>query len=151
MGILGRLDPVGPRARVRIVVSMLSLELAATVARVVLGAVLTWAGFLKLRDPRGWLRQAADMGVGRPLAMVVPWVEVVTGVSVAVGLLMPWSAAAAGVLLLAFTVVIGLRIADGSRPPCACFGARSQRPLGSLDVLRNVALLGLVVIAARVG
>ena len=96
--------------------------------------MLVWAGFLKLRDPRGWLRQAADMGVGRTLSTVVPWVEIVVGASLAAGLLMPWPAVAAGVLLVAFTVVIALRIADGSRPPVRCFGARSQRPLGAIDL-----------------
>ena len=38
----------------------------------------------------------------------------------------------------AYTVVIVRRIRDGSRPPCACFGSRSKRPLGAYHVVRNL-------------
>ena len=88
------------------------------------------------------------MGVGRPIALVVPWVEIVIGALLVAQLFEPWPAVAAIALLVAFTVVIGLRLLDGSRPPCACFGSRSQRPLGAYHVLRNVGLLALAVIAA---
>lgn len=127
---------------------MLSFELAADAARVIVGGLFVLAAFTKLRDGFGWIRQASDMGVGHRLATIVPWVEVLVGSALAIGLFLPWTALAAGVLLVAFTAIIALRIADGSRPPCACFGARSQRPLGARDVVRNVALLALVVVAA---
>ena len=55
---------------------------------------------------------------------------------------LPWSAVAAVALLVAFTVVVVRRLLDGSRPPCACFGSRSNRPLSGRDVVRNVVLLG---------
>lgn len=127
---------------------MPTLETIATIARFSVGIVLVSAGLLKLADPRGWLRQAADMGVRRALAATVPWVEIVVGGALLSGRLRIWSAVAAAVLLLAFTALIVLRIADGSRPPCACFGSRSQRRLGVRDVLRNLALLGLAVVVA---
>jgi hypothetical protein len=87
------------------------------------------------------------MGVHRSLAIVVPYVEVVIGVLLATQLVRPWPAVMASGLLIAFTVLIVLRLRDGSRPPCACFGARSKRPLSSRHVLRNLGLLTLSLTA----
>ena len=88
------------------------------------------------------------MGIPGPVARVVPFIEVVVGTALAVQLAEPWPAVAAIVLLLAFTTVIVVRLLDGSRPPCACFGSRSTRPLGAYHVVRNVALLALAITAA---
>ena len=40
-----------------------------------------------------------------------------------------------------------VRMRDTERPPCACFGATKQRPIGSRDIVRNVSLLVLVMVA----
>jgi hypothetical protein len=117
------------------------------IANVVLGALFLWAGIAKLLDGPVWTRQAADMGVPRPIAMPVPYVEVVVGVLLVSQLFSPWPAIVAGLMLLAFTAVIVQRLRDGSRPPCACFGSRSKRPLGAVHVLRNLGVLAVAVIA----
>ena len=107
-------------------------------AGVAIGLVFVVSGVLKLVAGPGWTKQAADMGVPRPVAVGVPYVEIVVGVLVATQLFTPWPAVVAVVLLCAFTVVILLRILDHSRPPCGCFGTRSQRPLGAYHVVRNL-------------
>jgi uncharacterized membrane protein YphA (DoxX/SURF4 family) len=124
------------------------VDVLGTVAAVAVGVAFAAAGVFKLADGPAWPRQAADMGVGRPVALVVPWVEIVIGALLAAQLFEPWPAVAAIALLVAFTVVIVLRLLDGSRPPCACFSSRSKRPLGAYHVLRNVGLLALAVVAA---
>ena len=124
------------------------MEVVGTVASVVVGVAFVAAGVFKLIDGPAWPKQAADMGVVRPVAVVVPWVEIVIGVTLAAQLLEPWPALAAIVLLIGFTVVIVRRLLDGSRPPCACFGSRSTRPLGAYHVVRNAGLLVLSMVAA---
>jgi uncharacterized membrane protein YphA (DoxX/SURF4 family) len=124
------------------------VETVGTIAAVVVGVAFIAAGVFKLADGPAWPRQAADMGVGRSIALVVPWVEIVVGAILAAQLFEPWPAVAAIVLLVAFTVVIVLRLLDGSRPPCSCFGSRSKRPLGAYHVLRNLCLLALATVAA---
>ena len=123
------------------------MDTVGLVAGILLGLVLIAAGVLKLIEGPAWLKQAADMDVSRPLAMIVPYVEIVLGVLVAVQLFAPWPAVAALLLLVTFTVVIVRRILDGSRPPCACFGSRSKRPLGAYHVIRNLVFLALAVVA----
>lgn len=125
----------------------MSVSVAATVAAVVVGVTFVAAGVLKLADGPAWTRQAADLGVRRPVAVAVPWVEVVVGATLVAQVARPWPALAAVAMLVAFTVVVVRRILDGSRPPCACFGSRSSRPLGPRQVVRNVGLLALAVVA----
>jgi len=124
------------------------VEVVGTIASVVVGVAFVAAGVFKLIDGPAWPKQAADMGVVGPVAVVVPWVEIMIGVTLAAQLLEPWPALAAIVLLIGFTVVIVRRLLDGSRPPCACFGSRSTRPLGAYHVARNGGLLVLAMVAA---
>ena len=119
-----------------------------TIAAAVLGAAFVAAGVFKLVDGPAWPKQAADMGVVRPVAVVVPWVEIVIGVALAAQFFEPWAALAAIVFLIGATGVIVRRLLDGSRPPCACFGSRSTRPLGAYHVARNGGLLVLATAAA---
>lgn len=126
---------------------MVTLDVIGRLAAIGLGLMFVVSGVYKLADGPGWPRQAADMGVSRPLALVVPWYEIVLGAVLISRLLSPWAEIAAGLTLVVFTVVIVQRLVDGSRPPCACFGSRSDRPLGRRQVARNLGLLVVAVIA----
>ena len=119
----------------------------AVVAGVLVGAVLVIAGAAKLASRGRWPAQAAAMGTPRAIAIAVPWVEIVLGALVAVGVAMPWTGLAALVLLAAFTGLILVRLDDPVRPPCACFGAWSVRPLSWWSVARNVALAVAALVA----
>ena len=123
------------------------MDVVAIVASVALGLVFVAAGVLKLVEGPAWLKQAADMEVSRSVAVVVPYVEIVVGVLLVAQLFRPWPAVVAVGMLVVFTVVIVRRIRDGSRPPCACFGSKSKRPLGAYHVVRNLAFLALALIA----
>jgi uncharacterized membrane protein YphA (DoxX/SURF4 family) len=123
------------------------VDVVAIVASVALGLIFVAAGVLKLVEGPAWLKQAADMEVSRSVAVVVPYVEIVVGVLLVAQLFQPWPAVVAVGMLLVFTVVIVRRIRDGSRPPCACFGSKSKRPLGAYHVVRNLAFLALALVA----
>jgi hypothetical protein len=123
------------------------VDVVGILAGVVVGLALIWAGGLKLVEGPAWLKQAADMDVARPVAQAVPYVEIVIGVPLLAQVLQPWPALAATALLGAYTVLIVRRIQDGSRPPCACFGSKSKRPLGTYHVVRNLVLIAGAVVA----
>lgn len=116
-------------------------------AGAVVGLVLLISGASKLVSP-GWPLQAADLGVPTWVARLVPPVELVLGALLVVGVAQPWAPWLAVVLLVAFTTLLVLRLAQGRRPPCACFGRLSQRPIGWWSVARNVVLVALAVVAA---
>jgi hypothetical protein len=121
-------------------------SLVGRLAAAVLGAVLLAAGVAKRVDRR-WPEDAAALGTPRWIVRTLPWFEIVLGAVLVSGLARPVAAAVAGLVLLAFTVLLVANLARGRRPPCACFGAASRRPIGPGSLVRNVVLLALAVIA----
>ena len=121
-------------------------SLAGRLAAVVLGIVLLVAGIAKRAD-RGWPRDAAALGTPPWAIPVLPWFEILLGAVLVSGLARPAAAALAGLVLLGFTGLLVLNLARGRRPPCACFGASSRRPIGLASLVRNLALLALAVVA----
>jgi uncharacterized membrane protein YphA (DoxX/SURF4 family) len=114
-------------------------------ATLLLGVAFLMAGAAKLASA-GWPAQADAMGAPRPVARVLPVVEIVLGALLLVGLGEPWTVLVAAVLLLGFTGVLVLRLTQGRRVPCACFGT-TRRPISWWTVGRNVALLAVAGIA----
>lgn len=119
----------------------------ARVAAVIVGVVFVLSAVAKLARPQLWRTQAADLVAPLAALAVVPYVELALGA----GLVVQWRRQALAVvavaLLVAFTVVIVVRLGQGRRPPCACFGPFSTAPIGWRHVVRNVALIAVAVVA----
>ncbi|MEY2966408.1 MAG: MauE/DoxX family redox-associated membrane protein [Ilumatobacteraceae bacterium] len=122
---------------------MVSRLLAAVV-----GATLAVAGATKLLDYRGWMRDARAQSVWPAVALLVPPTEIVIGASLVALDPSPLSLGASTVLLLVFTAFLLASVVAGSTVPCACFGSVRRRPPSWRDVLRNIALMGLLVVSA---
>ncbi len=122
----------------------------------VLAALFVVAGLAKTADPPGFAHEvhnykilpAASVNV---VALVLPWLEVVTGVALFVGVFRRTAAQIFGVLLLVFIVGIGVNLARGRPVDCGCFGtAKVQKTEAErlrdmkLVILRDVGMLLLV-------
>ncbi len=118
------------------------------VASLVLGAVFVVSGVTKIAAPSQWRSQSADLGVPGALATVVPFLELVVGALLVAQLARSLAAIVAAVLLVAFTILLVVRLSQGRRPPCACFGALTTKPIGWGNVMRNVIFLALAGIVA---
>ena len=123
------------------------MNIAALVASIVVGAAFLVAGGSKLAAGRAWPAQAAGLGAPAVVVPVLPWLEVAVGAALVLQLARPVAAIAAIVLLVAFSGLIALRLSQGRRPVCACFGAWSAEPIGPTHLLRNAGLLVLAVLA----
>lgn len=119
---------------------------AANVAAIVLGLAFLLAGGSKLAAGPAWPQQARELGAPAFVVPVLPWLEVAIGAALVVQLAEPIPAAGALVLLVAFSVLISVRLAQGRRPVCACFGAWSATPIGPAHLIRNGALIALGVL-----
>ena len=109
-----------------------------------------FAGVSKLTIGKQWPIQAANIGAPRILIPYIPWIEIVVGVGLIGRILSGVVNIAALVLLLSFTALIVGQLRRGLRPPCACFGGRSTRPIGWSSVTRNMVLIALVLVATFV-
>ena len=120
----------------------------ADLAAAIFGAVFVYAGVSKLLMGGEWPKSADALGIARPLAYLVLPAEIAVGLGAVVGGAWQRSFLAAGaVMLVAFTALLLKHLRSGHRPPCACFGTASRRPIGGRDIVRNVSLLVLVVVA----
>jgi uncharacterized membrane protein YphA (DoxX/SURF4 family) len=122
---------------------LLPLQVALAVG---LGGVFVASALPKLRHPRGFvlavmeyrvLPMRASWVVGR----VAPAVELMMGLMLATGVLLPVAASAAMALLLCFLAAIGLNLARGRDLDCHCFGAARKRKIGWRVMLEDTALL----------
>lgn len=134
-------------------------------ARLVLGAVLVWTGLAKLAAPVTFLKllkQYDALPLEPPYwmngaALVVPWLEVVVGAALLLGLAVRGAGVLAAVLLLVFTPLIWLRGMElynqggfatfcAVRFDCGCGGGVVQV---CNKLLENLGLLLLALVAAR--
>jgi len=124
------------------------MDVVARLAAIALGAVFVVAGASKVAAGSTWIAQARQMGAAPPIATALPGVELVLGALLVTGIGGRLPVLAAIVLLVAFSAVILRQLVDGRHPPCACFGAWTQRPLGEGHLWRNGALIlvGLVAL-----
>jgi uncharacterized membrane protein YphA (DoxX/SURF4 family) len=123
------------------------VDVVARVAAIVLGAVFVVAAVSKIVAGTAWVAQAREVGAPTPVATVLPGVELIVGALLVAGVAAPLPAVVALLLLVVFSVAIARQLVDGRHPPCACFGAWSQRPVGEGHLLRNAALILLAVVA----
>ena len=119
----------------------------AVVASVVVGIVFVVAGASKLAVGEQWFTNAADLGAPRPVARLLPWVELATGAALVFRLAVPVPAIVAAVMLIAFSVLIVLRMRDEERPSCACFGQWSASEVGRGHLVRNAVLFAISLVA----
>lgn len=117
-------------------------------AAVIVAIVLLVAGVSKLARPSLWRTQSGGLGVPLAVAGVVPFVEIGVGALLMVQLQRHAVAWVAIALFVAFTAMLLLRLAQGQRPPCACFGSLSSEPIGAGHVVRNLVLICLAALAA---
>ena len=118
----------------------------AFVASLALGIAFLVAGAAKIAAGPLWAQQAQAIGAPQASVAVVPPLEIVIGALLCTRVAPVVFAVMALALLALFTALITVRFAQGKRPPCACFGSWSARPLGWRHLLRNGVLMALAVV-----
>ena len=125
----------------------LAVDVVGAIASIVLGLVFLVAGGSKIAAGPDWPVQAVGLGAPRGVIPFVPWVEIVVGAALVVQVARRPAALVALAILLVFTTLLASRLSEGKRPPCACFGAWSAKPLGPGHLARNAALIAVAGLA----
>ena len=129
----------------------------AHVLRFAAGALLIVASYDKLLDPQPFA-DAVDAYRILPLALVnlaavaLPWVELVTGVCLLLGLGTPGAGLVTAALAAVYTVAVTAALLRGLDIGCGCFGRWDAATLSWSDLWLRLALLAAgvqIALAAR--
>ena len=121
-------------------------------ARLVLGGVWLWAGLAKLPHPQTSISavrayQLLPTGLAETVGHVLPWLEVVVGACLVLGLLLRFTGVVSGLLLVAFVIGMISVWSRGLEIDCGCFGSGGPNPDASKqypwEIARDVGLLAL--------
>ena len=131
--------------------------------QIALGAIFVVAALPKVVDPPSFAHMIYNYrlvpgAAVNALALVMPWVEILVGLALILGVWPREAAALAGLLLLVFIAAIGLNLVRGHAVDCGCFdvhsAGKSREELVSemrWVLIRDAAMLLLVaqVLLAR--
>ena len=119
-----------------------------------IAVLLASAATHKLRAPARFAKQLADYqllpySVVRPIARVIPVVELVIAFTLLVPACRSWAALSAASLIALYAAAMGFNLWRGRRDiDCGCAGPDQAQPLRPLLLLRNSVLVGLALLAS---
>lgn len=125
----------------------------------VLAAFFVVAGIAKIADPPGFAHEIHNFGIlpgaaVNAMALVLPWLEVVTGVALFLGIARRTTARILGILLVVFIAALSVNLARGRPVDCGCFGMSTVQKTDAerlaemkLVILRD---FGLLLLAAQI-
>jgi uncharacterized membrane protein YphA (DoxX/SURF4 family) len=128
-----------------------------TGARVALGLIFIYASLPKITDPPAfaqmlWNYKLLPAVLINPLALVLPWLELLAGMALIAGILPKGAALVIGAMLLAFIAALTIDIARDIAVDCGCFSVdvvpRSHAErirMMKIDILRDLGMLALAV------
>lgn len=95
--------------------------------RLVVGGVFIWAGLLKIFDPLGFAQNIANyrifsQSVSLFLALILPWIEVICGLLLVMGIFRETASFMLSGSLVVFLGLIIVTLIRGLDIDCGCFG-----------------------------
>lgn len=130
----------------------MQLVVLAIGARLVVGITLIVAAYPKLRDPLAFAKGVHDYGIlppatEKPVAWLLPWIELALGVCVLAGIALPWTAVSAAAMFALFGLAMASAMRRGKDVACHCFSASDTHRVGLGAVARDAVLVVLAMIA----
>ena len=105
-----------------------------------------WASLDKIQDPAQFSRDIANyhvmpFGLENLSAIVVPWLELLIGIGLIIGVMVDGAALISFSLMLLFIVLISQAILRGFNIECGC-GLKEGQLVGWEKILENIVFLG---------
>lgn len=122
-----------------------------TVARLVIGAVFIVAALDKIIAPDEFAKSILNYLIVPDqlinlMALVLPWLELLCGIALVLGMWVRTSAAIAGALLVIFIVAVASAMLQGLDINCGCFSQKGEgTKVGWPKVFENIGLTTLAV------
>ena len=121
-------------------------------ARIGIGVVFLAAALGKIGDTAAFAGQIVNyrllpIAPVNLLAITLPWIELLAGLALVLGVRARSGAVIVLVLMAGFTVAVGSAWARGLDFECGCFGKASASVIGARKFAENVGLTALAAIA----
>lgn len=136
--------------------STLFVKSLALPARLLLGGILLYAGFTKLNDGWRFAEAIANYRIlpaqaNQFLALTLPWLEVVLGLLLVLGLWLRAAAGLASLLFLGFSVAVIAALVRQLDISCGCFGTGGAARMGIQTLVLDLFCLvcGAIILIAR--
>jgi len=114
--------------------------------RIILSLVFIFAGIEKITNPAGFSDSIGYYKLFPSLlvnlsAIIIPWIELITGILLLLGISVKENAAIITTLLIIFTLAIIISLIRGLNIDCGCFGTAFGEKIGLLKVTENILLI----------
>jgi uncharacterized membrane protein YphA (DoxX/SURF4 family) len=117
------------------------------VARWLVGLVFIYASLHKIEDPAAFAKTVYGYGLFPAsfvnlIAIVLPFVELITGIALLIGVMPRAAASIVLIMLVMFIVVISINLARGHEFDCGCFkSANDSGESPWVTLVRDIVLL----------
>ena len=114
--------------------------------RCLLGLVFVYASYDKILDPGKFARDIANyhivpFGLENSIAIILPWLELLIGAGIILGILLDGSVVLSGSFLILFIFMIFQAMMRGFNIECGC-GLKEGEMVGWSKILENIVFLG---------
>jgi putative oxidoreductase len=137
------MDQATPQARIS--------PYIALAFRVVLGCMFLYTGVVHALDPKGFADAVANYRIlpavlVNPFAMALPFVEMITGIALILGIFIPGSSLIIAGLLFVFALALGIALFKGLDISCGCFTtSKEAQSISWIYLVRDLSLLAMAV------
>ena len=123
-------------------------------AQVLLGLLFLYAALAKIVDVPSMAKEVHNFRLvplwsEHLIAMTVPWIELLAGLALVLGVSPRAGAWVTGALLLAFTAGVIAAMARGLSFECGCFGTANSTRIGWAKLAENAGMLVLAALGSQ--
>ncbi|MGD9402478.1 MAG: MauE/DoxX family redox-associated membrane protein [bacterium] len=121
-------------------------------ARLILGVVFIYASLEKIQNPEGFAQaiynyRMVPESLINIMAILLPWLELICGILVIVGVFVRGSALLIGAMLAVFIVALSSALLRGLDISCGCFTLEGGRGIAGKTLVEDILLMICVAIA----
>lgn len=131
--------------------SIISNEYFLFIARLIVGSLFIIVGVAKISDPALFAREIANYRLLpdftiNTIAIVLPWIELISGILLILGVRLRANAAIITILLLLFNIMVAIAWARGLNINCGCYSHIAQQTVGLPKILENTVFMVLSIL-----
>lgn len=123
------------------------------VCRIGIGLVMLAAALGKIGDPGTFATQIhhyrlIPVAAENLVAIVLPWVELIAGLALVLGVSARSGAWLSAAMMMVFTAAVSLAVARNLDIECGCFGTADASHVGGRKLAENLLLTGAALVAS---